>query len=158
MTEEIPINHVPFKKVGTKKVRFKMTETKNPNQIPKRLFAAQKELDVSLEGTELIGAMRQCLHAQQLFARMESWHAEKDEDLVIVRIEFSLNYGNEKETRLFSFLRQDFSTIQELLDYSWRLYIHGLFGLIPPKGKEPIVAAKIGVARRPEAALLSSIG
>ena len=115
--------------------------------IPKRLFGAQKALDSEeiKDPVQLIGAMRQSLHAQQLSVVLRGWHYLDDST---VSVSFGLRYGvDEESVTLFEYRLGHFTSFQDLVWTAWKTYLHGLFGLpeLPVEVSNPFVAARPGV-------------
>jgi len=138
-------------------------DTKNEKtekrSIEKRIFAAQKELDVSLKGDELIGAMRQCLHKQQLSLRLENWQLDGSE-ILVMHCRFAVRYGGtEEDVQRITMLCADFPSIDALIDFAWRTFLHGLFGVLPERTPQPVapLPKKIAVAPRTTSELLDSL-
>jgi hypothetical protein len=107
--------------------------TEKRKSLHAKLFAAQKELDAKLKGEQLLGAMRQTLHAHRLFVSMTASNLTAGEH-VASRYAFTLRHGQEQEDHSIDLLRSDFKDAQEQLQFAWEAYLHGLFCL--PKSKE----------------------
>lgn len=95
--------------------------------LAKRLFQAQRALDDEVvEPVQLIGAMRQALHSQQLSVVLDGWTFR---DEFTIEIAFSLRYGaDEWNGSAFEYRLKHFNTFQELVYFAWKTYLHGLFG------------------------------
>lgn len=100
-----------------------------------KLFLAHKKLDISLRGDELLGAIRQCLHENDLYVSLSSTDFRSSEAPVVMT--FHLRYKDECRAYFYNYLRGDFESMESLLTYGWAVFLCSLMGL-PPSHYKPV--------------------